>query len=136
MTRVRRILRASFAVALLAGSMPLAACGGGGDDDDVGDLSGTNIRSANEDAPREKIEQTIEVKDNSFSPDTVTIKTGTTVIWKWTGTQNSHSILLQGTTSPAQTSGTFERRFDQTGNSFAYQCGVHGAAMTGRIVIE
>jgi len=135
-TAFRRILGTGFVVALIAGSVPVAACGGGGGDDETGDLSGIEIRSANEDAPREKIEQIIEVQDNAFSPDNVTIKTGTTVIWKWTGTQNSHSILLQGSTSPAQTSGSFERRFDQTGNSFAYQCGIHGAAMTGRIVIE
>ena len=69
------------------------------------------------------------------SVETVTIKAGTKVIWKWTGT-NPHSIQLSGTTSPEQTSGTYERTFDQRGSSFNYQCGVHKAAMAGKIVIE
>lgn len=83
----------------------------------------------------EKVEATIEVKDNAFAPETVTIKAGTKVIWKWSGT-NPHSIQLSGTTSTEQTSGTFERTFDQRGSSFNYQCGVHKTAMVGKIVIE
>jgi plastocyanin len=123
---------------VLVGSLfAVAACGGGGggDDDDAGALGNVKI-----DAPRNDSNPTdevvIEVKDNEFSPAEVTIKSGTKVVWKWVGTQNPHSIQLSGNTSPEQSSGTYERTFDQTGNSFAYQCGVHKAAMTGRIIIE
>ena len=135
---IRRIVGTGLAIAVVAGVLPLAAaCGGGGgdDDEDTGALSGVNI-----DAPRNentaKEEVTVEVKDNEFVPAEITIKPGTKVVWKWVDTQAPHSIQLSGSTSPEQTSGTFERVFDQTGNTFAYQCGVHKAAMSGRIVIE
>lgn len=124
-----------FAIAVIAGTVPLAACGGGGGGDDL-DISGVKIGNQNPTAASDRAEQVIEVKDNSFSPETVTIKAGTKVVWKWVGTSNPHSIQLSGSTSPEQASGTFERTFDQTGNSFSYQCGVHKAAMTGKIVIE
>lgn len=115
-----------------------AACGGGGGDD--GGNGGGVLTNVTIDAPRNNnnpiAEQVIEVRDNEFSPAEVTIKSGTKVIWKWVDTQAPHSIQLSGNTSEEQTSGTYERTFDQTGNSFAYQCGVHKEAMTGRIVIE
>ncbi len=136
MTVFRRVLGITFALFVVAGVIPLAACGGGGGDDggDIGDLSGqVELKTT---VPLEIPDQVIEVKDNSFTPDTITIKAGTKVVWKWVDTQNNHSVQLSGTTSPEQNSGTFERVFTESGSSFAYQCGVHKAAMTGRIVIE
>lgn len=132
----RRVVGTGFAVLIAAGALPLAACGGGGGEGDDVDFSGVNVSSQNPTPVKESIEQVIEVKDNSFSPDSVTIKAGTKVIWKWSGTSNPHSIQLTGTTSPEQTSGEFTRTFDQSGTTFSYQCGVHKAAMTGRIVVE
>lgn len=132
----RRIFGTGFAALAVLGALALAACGGGGGGGDDVDFSGVNVSSQNPTAVVEKVEQVIEVKDNSFSPDTVTIKAGTTVVWKWSGTSNPHSIQLTGSTSPEQTSGEFKRAFDQNGTTFSYQCGVHGASMAGRIVVE
>ena len=115
--------------------MPLAACGGGGDNAD----SGPGVINVIGNEPTQnpnRTEATIEVKDNSFAPETLTIKAGTKVVWNWVGTANPHSIQLGGQTSTQQTSGKFERVFEQAGGSFSYQCGVHGAAMAGKIVIE
>jgi plastocyanin len=131
---LRRIVGTGLAVAVIVGAVPLAACGGGGGGGDV-DISGSIGNKEGPTAVVERVEQTINVTDNAFAPDTVTIKAGTKVVWKWTGT-NPHSIQLSGTTSTEQTSGTYERTFDQTGSSFNYQCGVHKSAMTGKIVIE
>jgi plastocyanin len=78
----------------------------------------------------------IKVTDNAFTPAEVTVKKGTIVVWEWEGTSNPHSIQMQGTTSTEQSSGTFERTMDQPGISLAYQCGVHKAEMTGRIIVE
>ena len=134
MIRVRRIVGTSLAVAVLASSLPVAACGGGGGDSDDGPL----VINVNQEGTSSAVrpEQIIEVKDNSFAPDSLTVKAGTKVIWKWVGTANPHSIQLGGQTSTQQTSGTFERIFEQAGGNFSYQCGVHGAAMAGKIVIE
>jgi len=133
---MRRIVGAGLAIVVIVGAVPLAACGGGGGGGGDVDISGSiKNQEGGPTAAVEKVEQTIDVSDNAFAPETVTIKAGTKVIWKWRGT-NPHSIQLSGTTSPEQTSGTYERTFDQRGSSFNYQCGVHKAAMTGKIVIE
>ena len=134
MINFRRIVGTGMAMAVLVGALPLAACGGGGG----GGTDGPLVIDVNQEGntPAARVEQVIEVKDNSFSPDSVTIKAGTKVIWKWVGTANPHSIQLGGQTSTEQSSGTFERNFEQSGGNFSYQCGVHGAAMAGKIVIE
>ena len=134
MNWIGRTQSATFVLGVAVVGLALAACGGGGGGDDDGGLGVINIDQSTKTALVG--EQIIEVKDNQFVPAEVTIKPNTKVIWKWTGTSNAHSIQLSGNTSPEQTSGTYERVFDQSGSSFAYQCGVHKAAMTGRIVIE
>jgi plastocyanin len=121
--------------------MLAAACGGGGDDNGGGGdqqvkIENVNRQNATPTPDVNRPEVVIEVRDNSFTPETVTVKQGTRVIWKWVDTSNAHSILLSGTSSPEQTSGTYERVFDQKGVSYPYQCGVHGASMSGRIVVE
>jgi len=135
--RIRLLARVGLVAGALAGVGLLAACGGGGDDDGADDvLAGIGQNQSNATRTVELVEVVIEVKDNSFAPDTVTVKPGTKVVWKWTGTANPHSIQMAGTTSTEQSSGSFERVFDQSGSSFPYQCGVHTSAMTGRIVVE
>ncbi len=122
-----------FAIAMIAASLPLAACGGGGDDDGgAGDLSGIVDQRPTESVAKPEV--VIEVKESSFAPSTVTVKPGTKVIWKWAST-TACAIQYAGNTGPEQTSGTYERVFDQTGSSFTYQC-ANNNAMTGKIVIE
>jgi plastocyanin len=133
-TCIRRVIGAGVALVVVVGALPLAACGGGGGDGD--DSSGAITVIGDEPTLPPAGEQVIEVKDNMFAPDTVTIKSGTKVIWKWTGTANPHSIQLGGQTSPEQSSGTYERTLSQGGGSFSYQCGIHKEAMAGKIVIE
>lgn len=133
MTCIRRVIGTGVALVVVVGALPLAACGGGDDGDDS---PGVINVIGNEPTAAAAGEQVIEVKDNVFAPDTVTIKSGTKVIWKWEETANPHSIQLGGQTSPEQSSGTYERTLSQGGGSFSYQCGVHGAAMAGKIIIE
>ncbi|MEO8539847.1 MAG: sulfocyanin-like copper-binding protein [bacterium] len=110
-----------------------AACGGSSGNDKV-DISNVTVDAGKE--TTNTTEAIIEVHDNSFTPDTITIKSGTKVVWKWVGTANMHSIQLAGQTSTQQSSGTFERVFAQGSGTFSYQCGVHGAAMSGKILVE
>ncbi len=137
MIHFRRILGIGMLVASTAGAMVVAGCGGGGGGngaDETG-LSGARITEGTA-TPFVVLEQIVEVKDNSFAPQTVSVKSGTKVVWKWTGTSNAHSIQVSGSTSPEQTSGTFERLFSQGAGTFNYQCGIHKGAMSGKIVIE
>jgi len=80
--------------------------------------------------------ETITISDNAFAPAKLTVKAGTTVRWVWTGS-NAHTVLVAGLNSGEHTgSGTFEQTFPSSGATVQYQCGVHGAAMSGVIVVE
>jgi plastocyanin len=92
---------------------------------------------------------------NSFSPQMVSINVGDTVTWVWDG--GPHTVtsgspgavdgtfcsLPAGTapsasacnsTSYAQSSGSYSYTFPAAG-TFAYFCTVHGAMMTGTVVV-
>jgi plastocyanin len=107
--------------ATLAGAallMLAAACGGGDD-------GPTTPPAANE----------VTVSDNVFTPATRTVPAGTTVTWRWAGGSSMHNVTFAaGTSSPNQTSGTFQRLFSTAG-SFPYQCTIHGAGMSGTITV-
>jgi len=78
---------------------------------------------------------TLSVVDNAFSPNAVTVTTGSTVTWEWQGS-NQHSVTFSaGPSSPVQSTGTFQRTFDQPG-TYSYFCSVHGAAvMSGTVTV-
>jgi hypothetical protein len=66
-----------------------------------------------------------------------TVAVGGTVIWTWTGT-DVHSVKSTGSTtfasSPVKSSGTYAATFAAPG-TYTYECAVHGAAMSGRVVV-
>ncbi|HZI72750.1 MAG TPA: Ig-like domain-containing protein [Gemmatimonadales bacterium] len=71
------------------------------------------------------------------NPATDTVAVGGTVTWTWVG--GSHSVVSTGTqqftgSGLAQSSGTYQFTFNTAG-SYTYICGVHGAAMNGRVVV-
>jgi plastocyanin len=82
--------------------------------------------------------RTISITDNKFSPESLQVPAGTGVFWEWKGS-NEHSVVgtLNGQKieSPKQRSGKFSFDFTSAG-TFEYQCGVHGAAMSGKIVVS
>ena len=138
-----RWIKASFGLVAWAGIVvavaPLTACGGGGDDDASAATTGggSNTVAAGPAAtatPAPVVE--IKISDNAFTPKDITIKTGTTVKWVWSGA-NPHSVLVAGFKSEQMTgSGEFIREFKSGSGTFNYQCGVHGEAMSGRIIVE
>lgn len=111
--------RAAAAVALVA----LAACGGngGGSTSPGGGCTPGGTRVC--------------VKDNFYSPDKLTVATGTTVTWQWAGSAQHSVTFDQGTTSPTQSSGTFQLTFPSAG-TYAYHCLVHGLSMSGQVVVQ
>ncbi|GIW15849.1 MAG: hypothetical protein K6U88_11970 [Dehalococcoidia bacterium] len=124
----RRAWLAGTATVLLA----TAACGGGGGEKTEVKLENVNPNVSTPAAAAERPVQEIKVTDQGCDPANVTIKARTRVIWKWQNTSTPIAILLAGQKSPEQTTGEYQRDFDQGGVSFPYQCG----PMTGRIVVE
>ena len=110
-----------------------AACGGGSSSS-----SGDSPTQAGADkaTPTPPPQAKVMIADNSFTPAELTIAAGTNVVWEWSGT-NPHSVLLGGRASDTLTgSGKFEKVFSTPGTTFPYQCGVHGAAMSGKIIVQ
>ena len=88
----------------------------------------------------------VEVGDNFFksarnassNPAVDTIAVGGSVTWTWSGS-NSHSVSSQGspsfTSSAIMTSGSYSFTFNSAG-TYTYDCAVHGASMTGTVVVR
>jgi len=82
----------------------------------------------------------IGVKDSFYDITERTIRVGGTVEWNWQG-EISHSVTGGTPVNPdgsfdsgIQAVGTFLHKFDAEG-TFSYYCRVHGAAMTGTIIV-
>jgi plastocyanin len=76
---------------------------------------------------------------NSFSPATVTIQAGQGVTWTWiSGTHGvvSDSAPKAFADSPVQSSGQYVVATFPTAGSYPYHCAVHGAMMSGTIVVQ
>ena len=124
----------SFVVMLAVAS--LCGCGGGG--------GGSTTAPPNQGVNTTPPTGGISVINNSFSPGTKTVAVGAAVQWAWnscTGdayngqTCVSHSVTFDdGTTSPTQDQGTFNRTFSAAG-TYTYHCSVH-AAMAGTITVQ
>ena len=82
----------------------------------------------------------VSLSDNQFEPRELEVEAGTTVVWEWGG-ENPHSVV--GTSqnsgfldSGVMTgSGTYEATFDEPG-TYEYQCGIHGTAMSARVIVS
>lgn len=72
------------------------------------------------------------------NPAVDTVAVGGQVTWTWTGAVN-HSVQSTGspsfTSSTIQASGTYQRAFNVAG-TYHYDCAVHGAIMSGIIVVK
>ncbi len=78
----------------------------------------------------------VRVGNNFFNPSPRTVTAGTTVTWTWNAGSVQHNVTFTGGPSSAtQSSGTFTRTFTTAG-TFNYLCTVHGAAMSGSIVVQ
>jgi plastocyanin len=94
---------------------------------------------------------TVTVQNNAFAPADLTVAPGTTVTWNWdscstgydpyTGSSETcveHSITWDtpgGTASPTQSKGSYQRSFTTAG-TYNYHCAIHGAAMSGKVVVQ
>jgi plastocyanin len=143
--RTRLVLLIAL-VGLAAPAVLLAACGD--DDDDAAVATATRPAqtapggqttapgSATSVAPAGLLE--VEVSDNKYTPSNLTVPAGSKVTWVWTG-QRSHSVegtfSGQAVASEKQSGGSFSFAFATKG-AFEYQCGIHGASMTGKVTVQ
>jgi len=78
--------------------------------------------------------------DGSQNPAVNVITAGSAVTWTWNAA-GSHSIRSTGSPSFASSpvmsaaNSTYSVTFNTPG-TYTYECGVHGLAMTGRIVVQ
>ena len=125
-------MRRTTWMGMIAG-LTLAACGGdatgpGGGGGPVGqvDVGNNYFRSAH---------------NGSQNPAVDTITVGDNVTWAWNAA-GSHSVQSTGTPAIFRNSVVMSGAHDSytvtfnTPGTYTYQCGVHGAAMTGRIVVQ
>ena len=73
---------------------------------------------------------TVSVKNNAFSPTSVSIKKGGKVTWKWTQGGVSHNVSPAGGGKGSATSSkkgfTFTKTFSKAG-TFKYVCTIHSS---------
>lgn len=83
------------------------------------------------------LQAAVSVMDNFFDPTATTISAGGSVTWTWAGNgTTTHNVTFAtGTNSSTQPTGTFTRAFADAG-TFDYMCTIHGASMSGTVVVQ
>jgi plastocyanin len=75
--------------------------------------------------------------NSTQNPAVDTVAVGGMVTWNWVG--GTHSVESTGspsfTSSTIETSGSYQFTFSTAG-TYSYDCAVHGAQMTGRVVVR
>ena len=115
------------------------ACGGSGTTSSVTQTKNTPVTPGT---------NTVSVTNNAFGPASLTVTAGSSVTWAWNSCSGGdgygngetcvdHSVVWDdgAASSPLQSSGTYSRTFAAAG-SYPYHCAVHGAAMSGTIVVQ
>ncbi|HEX3318679.1 MAG TPA: plastocyanin/azurin family copper-binding protein [Solirubrobacteraceae bacterium] len=76
----------------------------------------------------------VSVKDNVFSPRSVTVGKGGTVTWSWKG-RAAHNVTFRGSAhSKTQSRGSYRHKFNSKG-TFPYRCTIH-PGMVGTIRVK
>jgi plastocyanin len=74
--------------------------------------------------------KTVSVKNNSFSPTSVTVAKGGKVVWKWTQGGVPHNVTPASGAAGSKTSSkkgyTFTKTFSKAGK-FTYVCTIHSS---------
>jgi plastocyanin len=139
-------------VALVVSGAAACGGGGGGGSSTPTPTSPTSPSTPSTPTPSTPASPTaVAVENNNFSPAALTVAPGTTVRWTWdtcSGTPDpyggaagqtcvDHSIVWDagGSPSPTQSQGSYQRTFDAQG-TYTYHCAIHGAAMSGKVVVQ
>ena len=122
----------------------LVACGGGGGSNNSGYSTDPTSGSAGTGGTVNHSLQ-VSVVNVMYSPDATTVPKGSTVQWTWNSCDagyngadvcTSHSVTFDdGVTSAIQDHGSYSRTFNSAG-TYKYHCMIHGAAMSGTVVVQ
>jgi plastocyanin len=81
--------------------------------------------------------KTVAVRNNAFSPRTVKIKKGNTVVWKWTQGGVPHNVTPtkggHGSRTSSRKGFTYARTFAKKG-TYSFECTIHPGQM--RITVK
>jgi plastocyanin len=77
------------------------------------------------------------VKDDFFPKTKLTIKKGTTVVWKWQSTEEPHTVTdtKKRFGSKRKKSGSYKHTFKKAGTYTVY-CVVHPTVMRQKVVVK
>ncbi|HSU72424.1 MAG TPA: cupredoxin family copper-binding protein [Candidatus Binatia bacterium] len=79
-------------------------------------------------------DQVVSINNFKFSPATITVKVGQSVLWK-NEDAASHTVKIDDTESPELFKGdAWTHTFSKAG-TYAYSCGIH-PSMKGTVVVE
>jgi plastocyanin len=93
---------------------------------------GVGCGSGSQGAPAARSVQ-VQVQDNIFTPQVLTIPAGAVVEWRWGG-ENPHNVTGDDFASPSQSSGIFDHVFARPG-TYYYRCTLH-THMLGEVVVR
>ncbi|MFL5903699.1 MAG: plastocyanin/azurin family copper-binding protein, partial [Solirubrobacteraceae bacterium] len=79
--------------------------------------------------PAQSATRGVSVKDNFFSPKSLTVSRGSTVKWSWKG-HTKHNVTFPTVHSTTKVSGVYSHKFNHKG-TFSYVCTIH-PGMTGK----
>jgi plastocyanin len=93
-------------------------------------------------------QHSVSVTNNAFSPGDMTIAKGASVTWNWNSCSGgdpygdgqtcvAHNVVMDdgSATSGSQSTGSYVHQFNAAG-TFAYHCAIHGAAMSGHVIVQ
>ena len=122
-----------------------AAVGCGGSSTAPTNNGGNTTVGNNPPPPAPSTTSDLTVNNNFFDPLSTTVHVNSTVTWTWNACGSdgyggqvctSHGIVFDdGKASAAQTQGTWSRSF-ATAGTYKYHCSIHGAAMSGTVVVQ
>ena len=122
-TALHRILHWLPVILVLIAAIVLAACSSGGK---TSTTTTTSTSSGN----------TVTLANFAFSPATLNVQVGTTVIWT-NNDSTTHTVTSESgvfDSGNLATNATFSYTFNSAG-TFAYHCSIH-TSMTGKVVVK
>ena len=84
-------------------------------------------------SPTVGVSATVQVQDDVFTPQVLTVPAGAVVEWRWAG-KDLHNVTGDDFASPSQGSGAFDHTFAQPG-TYYYRCTLH-THMLGEVVVR